>query len=59
VEPNAKVKTLIELRDEGGKSHGAGSAIVSIGKGRIVYVWFRLLNMDISEPLLFDILSAL
>jgi sugar phosphate isomerase/epimerase len=58
-EPNAKVKTLIELRDEGGKSHGAGSAIVSIGKGRIVYVWFRLLNMDIGEPLLFDILSAL
>ncbi|MCS7252652.1 MAG: hypothetical protein RMK18_02350 [Armatimonadota bacterium] len=57
--PDANVKTLLELHDEHGKSHGVGIGVVSIGKGRIVYVWFRLLDIDVGEGLVFDVLKCL
>lgn len=56
---DVRVSVLLELQDKGGNSHGAGVAIVNVGKGRIVYVWFRLLNMDVGEGLVYDILCSL
>ncbi len=54
--PDVKVKVLLELQDEEGNSYGAGAGVVSVGKGQIVYVWFRLLSMDVDEGLVFDVL---
>jgi len=51
----AGVTPLVELVDEEGSSHGLGVGIVTVGKGRIVYAWFRLLDMPIGEVLLFDL----
>jgi hypothetical protein len=51
----AGVTPLVELVDEEGLSHGLGVGIVTVGKGRIVYAWFRLLDMPAGEALLFDL----
>ena len=51
----AGVVPLLELVDEQGHSQGLGVGIVTVGKGRIVYAWFRLLNMPIGEALLYDL----
>ncbi len=51
----AGVTPLLELVDEQGQMHGVGVGIVAIGKGRIVYVWFRLLEMPFGESLLLDL----
>jgi len=53
----AKVHPIIELLDQNGKSHGLGAAIVRVGEGRVVYIWFRLIDIDVSEALLHDIWS--
>lgn len=51
----AGVVPLLELVDEQGHSQGLGVGIVTVGKGRIVYAWFRLLDMPIGEALLYDL----
>jgi len=52
---NAKVLPLIELVDSNGRSQGLGAAIVKVGKGQVIYVWFRLLDMDVGEAILHDL----
>jgi hypothetical protein len=53
--PEAKVLPLIELVDESGRSYGLGAAIVQVGAGKVVYVWFRLFDIDVGEAILHDI----
>lgn len=52
---NSQVIPLIELVDNDGRSQGLGVAIVRVGKGQVVYVWFRLLDIDIGEAILHDL----
>lgn len=54
---NSRVVPLVELVDEDGKSHGLGAAIVKVGKGQVVYAWFRLLDTDFGEAILHDLWS--
>jgi hypothetical protein len=53
--PEAQVLPLIELVDESGHSHGLGAAIVQVGAGKVLYVWFRLLDIDVGEAILHDL----
>jgi hypothetical protein len=53
--PEAQVLPLIELVDESGRSHGLGAAIVQVGAGKVLYVWFRLLDIDVGEAILHDL----
>jgi hypothetical protein len=53
--PETKVLPLIELVDESGHSHGLGAAMVQVGNGKLVYVWFRLLDIDVGEVILCDL----
>lgn len=55
VEPGVKVQPLIELVDEQGNSHGLAVAIVQVGSGRVIYTWFRLLDIDVGEAILGDL----
>ncbi|MER3502075.1 MAG: hypothetical protein C4295_11515 [Candidatus Fervidibacterota bacterium] len=54
--PEARIHPLIELVDEGGSSQGLGAAWVEVGKGRVIYVWFRLLEPPFGDALLHDLL---
>ncbi len=51
----ANVTALVELLDESGQSLGIGVGLATVGKGRILYAWFRLLDMPIGEALLHDL----
>ena len=51
----AQVLPLIELVDESGRSYGLGAAIVQVGAGKVLYVWFRLLDIDVGETILHDL----
>ncbi len=53
--PKAGVVPLVELVDAQGQSQGIAMGIVPVGKGRIFYAWFRLLDMPIGEALLHDL----
>lgn len=53
--PQAGIVPLVELVDAQKRSHGIAVGVVPVGNGRIVYAWFRLLDMPISEGLLYDL----
>lgn len=53
--PETKIHPLIELIDAEGNSHGLGAVVVQVDKGKVVYVWFRLLDLDIGEAIIHDL----
>ena len=55
VEKGANITPLLTLRDGSGRSLGTACAVISVGDGRIVYSWFRLLEMTEGQSLLYDL----
>ncbi len=51
---------LVQLRDKGGESLGDAVAYAELsGGGRVVYVWFTMLNGPYAEGLLYDVFDML
>lgn len=53
--PNVQVKSLMKLKEKTGKSCGTAVALLNVGKGHIVYAWFRLLETSEGTALLYDL----
>jgi hypothetical protein len=54
-----RVTTLLELRDQTGRSLGAGAAWMHAGQGRVLYAWFRLLDLPEGNALFHDLWLAI
>ncbi|MCX7968079.1 MAG: hypothetical protein N3B10_06255 [Armatimonadetes bacterium] len=50
-----KITPLIELIDGNGRSQGLGVVLVRAGKGKVIYAWFRLLDINVGEAILHDL----
>ena len=54
-----RVTPLLELRDGTGRSLGAGAAWMHAGQGRVLYAWFRLLDLPEGDALFHDLWQAI
>ncbi len=54
-----RVAPLVELQDESGRGQGLGAAWMHAGRGRVLYVWFRLLDLPEGDALFHDLWQAI
>jgi hypothetical protein len=55
----SRVVPLVELRDASGTGLGLGAAWIHVDRGRVLYVWFRLLDLPEGDALFHDLWQAI